>query len=278
MTLPISGPDPKVYVVSLARATERRKAMAKQLSSFGIDFVFVDAVDADQVGEEYLRSQIDAAAILRNLGRSVAGPEIACALSHRLAYRDIAENGFCGGLILEDDAIIQPDFPDALAYFRESGAKLSGTRAIYHLEAMSTIRRHLALRKRTAVQITRRLSLIERIDWASITDLWYAVGYYVTRAAAIGLLESRRIETLADNWSFLSRNAGARFFVSSPAVVFHPLDASVSDIQHARAEHLNAAKARERAGTVRHWIRWFCFGVRRRISRHVIIPIAERIL
>src|SRR5262245_42105810 len=167
MTLPTSGLDPKIYVVSLARATERRKAITEQLSRYGIDFVFVDAVDANQVGEEYLRSQIDAAAILRNIGRSVAGPEIACALSHRLVYRYIAENGYCGGLILEDDAIIQPDFPDTLAYFRESGAQLSGTRAIYHLQAMSLGNTDVALRKRAALQITRRLSLIERIDWLS---------------------------------------------------------------------------------------------------------------
>src|SRR5262245_5221807 len=102
MTLHGLGLARRVYVVAPARATERRKAITDQLSRCGIDFVIVDAVDADHVGEEYLRSQVDEAAILRNFGRPIAGPEIACALSHRLVYRDIVENGSCGGLILED--------------------------------------------------------------------------------------------------------------------------------------------------------------------------------
>jgi hypothetical protein len=142
---------------------------------------------------------------------------------------------------------------------------------------MSMVNPYLALRKRTALKITPRLSFVERIDWLS-ANVGGTVGYYVTRAAAIGLLESRLIESVADHWIFLAPNAGARFFVSCPAVVYHPPNETESDIAHARMEHIRAMRTKDRAGIVRPWMRWFYYGVRRRIGRHVVMPIAERIL
>ena len=99
-----------VYVISLRDSQVRRRNMTERLGALGIPFQFIDAIDGrtQRVPDEF-----DGARVIRDGFQSEA--EIACAMSHRLVYRMIAEGRNDLALILEDDAVFQPDFPQTLA-------------------------------------------------------------------------------------------------------------------------------------------------------------------
>jgi len=274
-----SGPDvrPKVYVVSLSRSVERRKAVAGQLSRLGVDFTFVDAVDAKQVSPEWLHAQVDEAAVLRNLGKRLTGPEIGCALSHRKIYRDIVESGHCGALVLEDDVTIADDFLDALAYFGKSGASIAGEHRIYNLGILSMPSgRYLMLRRRTRQRIGARLSFVEWIvfpHWIRKLppEPWGAFGYYLTRRTAQSLLDRKRLESAADHWSEWARRTSGQVFVSSPSVVIHPPDLVGSEIEGERQRNRTAR------GRIHTYLSWLYGGTRARMIRIFVKPVAERL-
>lgn len=263
---------PKVYVVSLARMPERRKAIAEQLARHGVDFTIVDAVDARQADPQWLREQVDEAAILRNAGRALSPPEIGCALSHRLIYREIVEKGECGALVLEDDVTLPPQFSEALAYFREAGPALADRWAVYQLGwSWVTV---LILRLRTATRVGPRVRFAERIRWLS-PEVWGTFGYYITRRAASEILVSPKAETFADHWSLWERRAQGTIYISSPQTVVHPPISQGSEIQDARSELVDATK-----GIDVWWRRLYDRQKGRAIgwSMKLIRPLAQRIL
>src|SRR5262245_3014312 len=108
-----AAPTPRkfilTFVISLADAEVRRRNMVAQLTAAGIPFRFVDAVDGRA---QKLPDTIDGARIVRTLFNSEAG--VACAASHRLLHRTIAEGEDDAVLILEDDASIADDFADVV--------------------------------------------------------------------------------------------------------------------------------------------------------------------
>lgn len=261
----------KVYVVSLARAAERRQAISKQLSRLGVDFTFVDAVDARQVDPEWLHAQVDEVAVLRNLGKRLTGPEIGCALSHRKIYRDIVESGHCGALVLEDDVTLADGFFDALSYFKKSGPSIAGERSIYHLGALSMPSgRYLMLRRRTRQRISERLLFAERIDGFS-PEATGTFGYYITRESAQSLLAQEKITSVADHWSRWARRVSGKIFISVPFAIAHPHDLSDSEIEAGRKSHIT-----NRVG-INSRLLWVYFGIRARMMRIFIKPFVERL-
>src|SRR6202158_1017367 len=98
-----------VYVVSLPDSVTRRRNMTERLGALGIPFQFVDAIDGRT---QRVPDEVDGARVIRREFQSEA--EIACAMSHRKAYRMIADGSSDLALILEDDAVFQPDFPQTL--------------------------------------------------------------------------------------------------------------------------------------------------------------------
>lgn len=99
-----------IFVISLAAAQERRRAISAQLQALGLPFILFDAIDARQgVPPEY-EALIDRAGTQRNLGRPMSSGEYGCALSHLLVYRRICEEGLPGAIVLEDDAVVGPAF------------------------------------------------------------------------------------------------------------------------------------------------------------------------
>lgn len=105
---------PDIAVISLPRATERRAHMERQLTALGLPFRFFDAVDGRAVG----------AAGLARLGLSVGEPlrsraplnpgEVGCYASHLSLLDGFLAGGGEALLVLEDDAILDPDLPDVI--------------------------------------------------------------------------------------------------------------------------------------------------------------------
>ena len=97
-----------IYIISLKRTPERRLYMQRQLDSFGLDYQWIDAVDAYDFNESELR-EVD----LKDIFQPVA---MACLLSHIKFYDQVIQNKHPMACVLEDDAQLLPTFPDILNY------------------------------------------------------------------------------------------------------------------------------------------------------------------
>lgn len=93
-----------IFVISLARAEQRRARISRELTALGLDFEIVDAVDATSRVPAEFEHQIDRAA-----NPQLSEPEYGCALSHALLYRRIVAEGIEHSLIMEDDAVPLPE-------------------------------------------------------------------------------------------------------------------------------------------------------------------------
>lgn len=96
------------YCISLAGDTRRRRLVQDQVRGLGLErFEFVDAIDARTLDRQQLiaAGQLDDATTLKFHSRLLTINEVACSLSHGIAYRRIAERGHPVALVLEDDAL-----------------------------------------------------------------------------------------------------------------------------------------------------------------------------
>ena len=99
--------DMKVFVVSLKRSVDRRERIKKQLDDAGIEFEFIDAIDASVPNFTYSERRNEALTKKR-FGYKLLESEIACFSSHHVAWeRCINENE--ATLILEDNCNISED-------------------------------------------------------------------------------------------------------------------------------------------------------------------------
>ena len=104
-----------VYVLSLRRNQARRREIKSHLEALGISFEWIDGVDGRQLSAQE-RSEF-----LSNERQFFAkGPmsdgALGCLLSHRLAWQKIVSDSDNAALILEDDAVLQPETKDALSH------------------------------------------------------------------------------------------------------------------------------------------------------------------
>src|SRR6266536_1432417 len=99
-----------VFVISLRDSEVRRRNVAAQLSALDVPFQFVDAIDGRSTP---IPDIIDGASVVRSAFDTES--QLACAASHRLLHRRIADGYSELALILEDDVRFADDFPAVLA-------------------------------------------------------------------------------------------------------------------------------------------------------------------
>src|SRR5690606_2645477 len=123
------------------------------------------AVDAMEVEPSYLFSQLNDAAILRSMKRRLSEPEIACAMSHMRAYKEIVSERLPGGIILEDDAIITPRFTDAIDFFNTKQNEIASDWAVYQLGLSQKIFDHTLFKRKSIQHVSGDLKFSERARW-----------------------------------------------------------------------------------------------------------------
>lgn len=89
------------FVISLARAPERRAAICRHLNSLGISYTLVNAVDGRTLDAEHVQS-IVAPGITMHPGA------VGCYLSHVIIYEQMRETQIPVALVIEDDARLDP--------------------------------------------------------------------------------------------------------------------------------------------------------------------------
>ena len=97
-----------IYIISLKRTPERRLCVQRQLDSLGLDYQWIDAVDAYDFNDTEL--------IGVDLKDKYQPSAMACLLSHIKFYDLVIKNKHPMACVLEDDTQLLPTFPDILNY------------------------------------------------------------------------------------------------------------------------------------------------------------------
>ena len=106
---------PPIWVINLARSTERRAYITAHLEALGLPFEIAPAVDGRELTPEELAEVYDPVQAIAAIGREMSPSEIGCALSHLRLYQRMATENIDTALIIEDDASIHADLPGLLA-------------------------------------------------------------------------------------------------------------------------------------------------------------------
>jgi GR25 family glycosyltransferase involved in LPS biosynthesis len=101
----ISSP---VFVVSLARAPDRRRVITQHLAALGIPYRLLDAVDGKAMSPEEVAKVVQP-------GRTLHPGAIGCYLSHVHIYEAMLREQISLALVLEDDARLSPRCPAFLS-------------------------------------------------------------------------------------------------------------------------------------------------------------------
>ncbi|XP_050432465.1 glycosyltransferase 25 family member [Adelges cooleyi] len=114
LTMPIDniGLD-KIYVINLARRTERRKRMRYCLNELGLNATFVEATDGKALSDtdlEHMGVRLMPGYKDPYYKRPITKGEIGCFMSHYRIWAAITSEGLDEVLILEDDVRFEPYF------------------------------------------------------------------------------------------------------------------------------------------------------------------------
>jgi glycosyl transferase family 25 len=163
-----------------------RAGLVSRLTALGLEYRIVDAIDGRSLSSNRLAEVYDIRRARKRLGRDMSAGEIGCALSHRLVYRAMLEEGLEGALVLEDDAILDDEFARIV-------------RQIQHVPDKA----ELLLLRSVFGFVWRRpeFALGNHRLHAAATPLASAVAYYIRSSAARKILEISRIDHVAD-WPF----------------------------------------------------------------------------
>lgn len=105
--------QPRIFVISLPEAKDRKVHVKKQLDALGLEFEFFDAVD----GREFdvpNHPNYDRKRRLKAFGRDLKGGEMGCMLSHKNIYQKMLDENIEHAVVFEDDVIIEDEFKHVL--------------------------------------------------------------------------------------------------------------------------------------------------------------------
>lgn len=206
---------PPIFVISLARSVERRDHISRQLTTLGLQWEFVDALDGVALPPEAARLAAGAHVleVRPGLWRRLTPGEVGCALSHQLCYRLLLERGLPMALVLEDDVDVSaecvevaraiPRFPKEwelvlLAHHSARHGPSEGAETTWH-----------------GVTVHPRHRVARVVEFAM-----GAMAYAVSREGACKLLRYGTPVRMPADWlTGYAPSAGVRLFAVTPPVV-----------------------------------------------------------
>lgn len=217
----------KILVISLLRSPDRREVIRSRLSDLGLDFAFIDAVDAKALSNESIREIQLAQRTHRDYGRYMGPTEIACAMSHVAAYREIANSKLDGAIILEDDAIIDDRFRALFNWLQAQRPSLQGLFLLGGGEYLEkgVVKNYFdfAILAKTPELFDRSWGAFFRVD-RCFDRLARACGYFIDQESAARLFENNSPpKALADDWPFFIRQGWITPYLCRPYLIEHPL-------------------------------------------------------
>jgi glycosyl transferase, family 25 len=221
-----------ILIVSLARSG-RRERIAEAMASQGVDFSFVDAIDARCFADaQFARLYDDEAARLR-YGRSMTRGEVACFLSHRLLWQNVVNRGE-SVVVLEDDALLDPEFFTKVLTWSED--TLARTADIVLLGRSKLSRTRAA--RAYLFEPLKRACRIDGVRIGTPFKQWTsgAVGYWISpRGAELALAHSEGlVRALLDDWPWHRDDGGMIIKELRPYVVWEAFESLASDLEGER--------------------------------------------
>ncbi|MBD8129236.1 glycosyltransferase family 25 protein [Pantoea agglomerans] len=202
----------KVFVINLARSTERRASMEQQLSLLNLDYEIVEAVDGSQL------SYTDIMRETKPLNYALSCGEVGCALSHINIYRRMAAESTPLALILEDDALIDSDTVDALNEIESLNINIPTVTLLTEGAKYINKPLHGSQEKKHAIY--------------KVLEAACSHGYVVNHSAAKKLAEFLYpVWMVADKWQVLNEYSVCNVEVVIPPVIGKTAHADSSTIQ-----------------------------------------------
>lgn len=235
---------PPVFVVNLAGETARWAQIAANLAESGLTwFERFEAVDGRLLAEDVMRESIDRDFFTRWYGRPPSAGELGCTLSHLGTYERILAMQAQFALVLEDDALVMPEFASML---REAALHQWMVSDCPRVLLMSEADRFL---RRSGFKVDAR-HCVHRVR-----NAWLAHGYLINRAAArLLLVRQRPIRFLVDDWLDLDMVFGLQVYCVQPPCIRLHSTSTVSSLDEDR----HGLRATEKGQGWEHRIRRFC--------------------
>jgi glycosyl transferase family 25 len=199
--------SPTVFVISLP-GSSCRAALVSRVAALGVEFRLVEAINGRLLSPDKVAEVYDARAARRRLGREMSAGEIGCALSHRQVYRTMLAEGLETAVVLEDDAIVDDEFVEILRQVQRVPDKVE-----------------LLLFRSVFGFVWRKpeFSMGSYTLHAAASPLVSAVAYFVRSSAARKILQTPRIDSVAD-WPLCHRSIGQ--YLALPMPVSYSSDTS----------------------------------------------------
>lgn len=194
--------DWPILILTLEGDEARRQPLLDALDAAGLPWQLFLGVDGRRGLPDRYLTMIDREGARRRTGRPMTDGEFACALSHRAIYETILERGWAGAVVLEDDAILQPDF----AAFLQAGQHRVETMALLDYR----FGRALLWQRRRAGQWV----MYRAAQRATLTS-----AYSLSRDTAADLLAASTPVSFAADWPADLHELGAWLVV--PRIVDH---------------------------------------------------------
>lgn len=100
----------RLFIINLARRTERMAFMERQFAAVPLGFDRIDAVDGEKLSPEDRGMAVNDFRWWCAQGYKARAGEIGCALSHRIALSRIVDEGLPCACIMEDDVTLGEGF------------------------------------------------------------------------------------------------------------------------------------------------------------------------
>lgn len=241
-----------IFVISLADAGARRASLVAALDALGLEWELFEAVDGRRGLGPVWESIIDREGAKKAMGRPMTSGEFGCALSHRAIYEIIQKRGLEGAIVLEDDAIIGPDFE---RFVREEQYHTASLVMLDHSHARVSRFRRATL----PVGELRYLTLPSCLT----------TGYSVTASAAAELLKAATPVRMTADWPGDIVSLGAAVII--PQIVNHPpADIATSHLEAERnqlqPEGSSLRRFAKRWSNLGYWQRWLTKRLSTRVS------------
>lgn len=237
--------QPEIVVISLKRATDRRRSIERQFAEMELSFTFFDAVDGKQGHDLFARYDSEKARRIGEIPLTLG--HLGCYASHYLVWERCAESGK-SMIVLEDDAMFfQEPF---LEFVKQSSSLPPELECVRLFASKSRNRKCSPFLEKDGLAVAKFLRGHKS-----------ATGYYLTPAAARKFLKygQRWAEPVDIEMDQFWSNGVECFGVLDPCLTHNP------DFQSDIDEGIDTARAR--TGLMR--LRWRWYLLKGKLAREI---------
>lgn len=220
------------HVISLNTEIARRKNIEEQLNNLGLKFDFFDAIDLRDTNINDLKNYIIEDNDFNKPSRVLTKGEVGCALSHFTLLSTLRnKKSFDAFLILEDDAILSPQFYDFI-----SSVKLKS----FDWDVIILGYSKLSKEEFSSFYIKEPIRNKNKINNVNIGKVWreWTCGTvaYLINPRCLNKFDDINISSVADDWDYLSKKLNLIIYHVRPLLVEEDFLKFTSSIELDRAK------------------------------------------